>query len=241
MGMISPRCHRTAADVHEHSIEGNDMLAQLASLLVWAIPLLGLLCLAYWWFRLIPACRDTRNRLVKHLEKQLGGFNRFKDLTRSDDPSERIDGFLATIQEVVEHPASDTELRDLDARLEIRGEDATTTRLPSWFERAHNMLRYAIEGFPLLGILGTILPLGLAINSVDTAAGATDISAAVGNFGAAIWTTVWGLICAIVLGVFNAYWEPSFDKLVEQCHRLDGLVLESRKKLRLHLSADTPA
>jgi biopolymer transport protein ExbB/TolQ len=192
----------------------------------------GILCGAAWAFRMIPAFRTAHRNLLVHLETQLGTSNRFQAMTRSPHDGERIDGFLATIQEIIEHPRNAAELEDLSERLTVLTEanNAAATRLPVWFERDHNILRYAIEAFPLLGILGTILPLGFAINS-----GGADITATVGNFGAAIGTTIVGLVCAIGLGILNAWWEPSFARLVEQQHRLDESILAARRKIRLEL------
>jgi biopolymer transport protein ExbB/TolQ len=212
------------------------MLSQFLKLitdpLALGIGVCGILCGAVWMFRLIPAFRTAHRNLLLHLETQLGTSNRFQAMTRSPHEGERIDGFLATIQEIIEHPKNEAELEDLSERLTVLTEsnNAAATRLPVWFEREHNILRYAIEAFPLLGILGTILPLGFTINS-----GTSDISATVGNFGAAIGTTIVGLICAIALGIINAWWEPSFARLVEQQHRLDEAILSARRKIRLEL------
>lgn len=213
------------------------MLSQSLSLITdplsLAILILGLSCGMVWAMRLIPTFNTADRNLLRHLETQVGTSNRFQEMTRSPDQAEQIDGFLATIQEIIEHPRDAAELQQLSDRLSILTEsnNAAATRLPVWFERDHNILRYAIEAFPLLGILGTILPLGFTINS-DT----SDITATVGNFGAAIGTTIVGLICAIGLGFLNAWWEPSFTRLAEQQHRLDESILAARRKIRLELA-----
>lgn len=213
------------------------MLSQSLSLITdplsLAILILGLSCGMVWAMRLIPTFNTADRNLLRHLETQVGTSNRFQEMTRSPHQAEQIDGFLATIQEIIEHPRDAAELQQLSDRLSILTEsnNAAATRLPVWFERDHNILRYAIEAFPLLGILGTILPLGFTINS-DT----SDITATVGNFGAAIGTTIVGLICAIGLGFLNAWWEPSFTRLAEQQHRLDESILAARRKIRLELA-----
>lgn len=213
------------------------MLSQSLSLITdplsLAILILGLSCGMVWAMRLIPTFNTADRNLLRHLETQVGTSNRFQEMTRSPHQAEQIDGFLATIQEIIEHPRDAAELQQLSDRLSILTEsnNAAATRLPVWFERDHNILRYAIEAFPLLGILGTILPLGFTINS-----GTADITATVGNFGAAIGTTIVGLICAIGLGFLNAWWEPSFTRLAEQQHRLDESILAARRKIRLELA-----
>lgn len=213
------------------------MLSQSLSLITdplsLAILILGLSCGMVWAMRLIPTFNTADRNLLRHLETQVGTSNRFQEMTRSPHQAEQIDGFLATIQEIIEHPRDAAELQQLSDRLSILTEsnNAAATRLPVWFERDHNILRYAIEAFPLLGILGTILPLGFTINS-DT----SDITATVGNFGAAIGTTIVGLICAIGLGFLNAWWKPSFTRLAEQQHRLDESILAARRKIRLELA-----
>lgn len=213
------------------------MLSQSLSLITdplsLVILILGLSCGMVWAMRLIPTFNTADRNLLRHLETQVGTSNRFQEMTRSPHQAEQIDGFLATIQEIIEHPRDAAELQQLSDRLSILTEsnNAAATRLPVWFERDHNILRYAIEAFPLLGILGTILPLGFTINS-DT----SDITATVGNFGAAIGTTIVGLICAIGLGFLNAWWEPSFTRLAEQQHRLDESILAARRKIRLELA-----
>ena len=60
------------------------------------------------------------------------------------------------------------------------------------FEKWTNMARTVIEVYPLLGILGTILAVAAALPALEAndADAMTDIMRL---FGAAIWSTIWGL------------------------------------------------
>jgi biopolymer transport protein ExbB/TolQ len=214
-------------------------MADLSRLMVILIPIFGLAGIGVWVFFLIPTYRRVQKSLDEDLKKKLGDFDRHIDLTSSDNAAERIDGFLKTIQEIVDHPKSTGESNDFYERLKILAESRSQARLPAWFETCHNVMRYSVEAFPLVGILGTILPLGLELTSTGSSSAPADITAAVGNFGSAIWTTFEGLFVAIILGVLNACWEPSFDKLTEQSHALEMVVLEARKKLRLRLDLES--
>src|SRR5438067_943618 len=185
---------------------------------------------------------NTRNRRVRQLESHLtnlvGGLSRRSD----DDPShtidERIDSFISDIREVIQHPREPGEVRRLYDRI-VSKDELRRYLQGTKFETWYNVARTGIEIYPLLGIIGTVLAIGLGLNVPRTpapvapaAAPTTSVSPApapapadsstgpsteaiVQNFAGSIWATLTGLLCAIIFMMWNAYLEPSFTRLLE--------------------------
>lgn len=103
-------------------------------------------------------------------------------------------------------------------------------------EQLWSSLRALLEVFPILGILGTVCAMALAADSKGSAEEASNrLAAVMGNFGDAMYSTIWGLGSAavgmILLGVFAPRVEQWFEDIrefktlvhkAEHIHRTEG-------------------
>jgi len=128
------------------------------------------------------------------------------------------------------------------------------------FETVYNVVRDMIQAYPLMGILGTVLAIGVglssghpdaaaapgttpaaAVRSVDAPAGEAAVNGAAGDiikdFKNAIWSTVWGLIFGLGFMGVNAALEPSFTRLVEHRANVRNILLEANRAVSMR--ADT--
>lgn len=237
------------------------MMQSLTDHFYWFILLLGVVHAAGF-----IALLQARNRRVRQLESHLtnlvGGLSRRSDQDPTHTVDERIDSFIADIREVIQHPHSSGEVQRLYERI-VSKDELRRYLQGTKFETWYNVARTGIEIYPLLGIIGTVLAIGLGLNSrsvnLDAAGVATDssmtspadhpgssdsasppapvpqTSAIVRNFANSIWATLVGLLCAIVFMMCNAYLEPSFGRLIE--HRINVRNVISHAKSQLGLAA----
>ena len=170
-------------------------------------------------FRYLAWERRRQSRwLADHLENLLQGFSSRADRDPYQTIDEQIDAFLANIQEALDDPARDDDRRRLYEQIMVKDETKKYLR-GSRFETLYNLARTAIEVYPLLGIMGTVLAIGLALNGPagDLATAATE--RIVRNFAGSIWATLAGIGCGIILLLVNSLIEPAFTRLLD--HRWD--------------------
>ena len=98
------------------------------------------------------------------------------------------------------------------------------------FESAWNVARTGIEIYPLLGVLGTIFALWLAMREPSADASAT-VGAIVQRFGLAIDSTFAGLAIAVFLMVVNSFLETLFVRLAENRRAVRQLVTQVKRDL----------
>lgn len=132
-------------------------------------------------------------------------------LDRRTSLGDQIEAFIADIREVLDNPDRVGDRPTLLTRIAILDERRNYLKSLG-FDTWYNVARAMIEAYPLLGILGTILAIGLA---VDTP-GATSVAVIVSRFGQAIWSTCAGLVAALVLMFINSLYEPAFIRMSEQ-------------------------
>src|SRR5207248_2992960 len=131
---------------------------------------------------------QTRNRRVRQLESHLtnlvGGLSRRSDHDPTHTIDERIDSFISDIREVIQHPREPGEVRRLYDRI-VSKDELRRYLQGTKFETWYNVARTGIEIYPLLGIIGTVLAIGLGLNAPRTpvpvapaAAPTTSVSAA---------------------------------------------------------------
>src|ERR1700722_13287281 len=127
--------------------------------------------------------------LAAHLDNLVQGFSSHADRDPYATLDERIDAFLANIHEVLTDPSRGPDPQKLHEQLLLKDETKKYLR-GSTFETLYSLARTGIEIYPLLGIMGTVLAIGLALNahspdSVDAATSATE--RIVRNFSGSIW------------------------------------------------------
>jgi biopolymer transport protein ExbB/TolQ len=80
------------------------------------------------------------------------------------------------------------------------------------FETGYNFCRTMIEAYPIAGILGTIVAIGVVLRGDP---GQDGVKLLVTTFGESIWATFAGLSAAVTLLALNSLMETSFDRLSE--------------------------
>lgn len=157
------------------------------------------------WYR-----RDVRN-----ISAALDSFTRdvrFRSvLDRNCHLCDQIEAFLADINEVLEKPDRKADRAVLSQRIHILDEKRIYLQSMG-FETAYNFCRTMIEAYPIAGILGTVMAIGVVLRGK---AGEDSVQLLVSKFGESIWCTFAGLSAAVTLMALNSLMETSFDRLSE--------------------------
>ena len=156
--------------------------------------------------------------LAGHLENLIQGFASRADRDPYPTIDEQIDAFLANIHEAMNDPSRQRDRAALHDQITAKDETKKYLR-GSRFETFYNLARTGIEIYPLLGIMGTVLAIGLALHSQGAGDPATATERIVRNFAGSIWATLAGVGCGVVLLLVNAVLEPGFQRLLD--HRWD--------------------
>lgn len=152
--------------------------------------------------------RHSLQKIAATLDDFTRGIKHRSVLDRSSHPSDQIEAFLADVAEVLDSPIRKEDRQTLWQRINILDEKRKYLHSLR-FETCYNVCRSMIEAYPLGGILGTILAIGLVVlEGSDATAGLI-----VQRFGQAIWSTCAGLVVAVVLMFFNSVVETAFVRL----------------------------
>ena len=171
------------------------------------------------------ARRDMRT-LAETLEKFTAGLGHRSRLPGTAHLSDHIDAFVTDVQEALGHPEDREQVRTRIRILDERRDYLDSYR----FESAWTVARSGIEAYPLLGVLGTIFALWLAMRG-PTGDGEAAVGAIVSRFGVAIDSTFAGLAMAIILMIVNSALETLFRRLLESRRQVRDLVLRSKQEL----------
>ncbi len=208
-----------------------------------------------------------RRAVVRHLQvflhSLLGKIEGTSDLLPATDPDDQIEAFLQDTRAVLTNDFYRPMRADIARRLVAKLEQWSPFR-SKWFETSYSVCRSGVEVYPLLGILGTLVAMNVALQTQQvtaeasltadaqsvagqadaatrrqlqadqansqTQAGAENagpaeqlpqwstssaVTSILDSFGAAISSTIAGLVVAVVLMVLNAAVEPSFARLTE--------------------------
>lgn len=185
-----------------------------------------------FFFGLWLAFRGRLRRLAAMLEDFTRGLRQRSVLDRSAHLTDQIEAFLADVNEVLQHPERTEERRSLLERMRILDEKRRYLQSMS-FDMWYNVARSMIEAYPLMGILGTILAIGLVVAEGDQAS----VAAIVLGFGQAIWSTCAGIVLALALMFINSFVEPGFIRLMEQ----QRLVRETISRVKGFLGERAPS
>lgn len=189
------------------------------------ILILGALHLVAFWILRIWAGRDIRS-LAQLLERFTDGFHHRSRLDWRGHLTDQVDAFVTDVRESLDNP---NDREQLSQRISIL--DEQRPYLASFrFETCWNVARSGIEIYPLLGVLGTIFALWLAMREPASDSSAT-VGAIVERFGVAIDSTFAGLAMAILLMVVHSYYETLFTRLTENRRTVRDMVLQVKREL----------
>lgn len=200
-----------------------------------AILVVGVLHLLFFGGLWLWARRDLRS-MAHSLDQFTAGLKHRSRLDWTGHLSDQVNAFIADIQEAL----SDPEDRDV-IRNRIRILDERRDYFDSFrFETAWNVARTGIEAYPLLGVLGTIFALWLAMRGRAEEGGAA-VSEIVSRFSVAIDSTFAGLAMAVVLMLVNSGVETLFNRIVENRRHVREVVLAAKRELMTPAGDDTAA
>jgi len=190
---------------------------------VFAMHLFAFFVLWLWWRRDLRA-------IVSSLDDFTRGLRHRSVLGSDGHLTDQIDAFLADVREVAESGAAE-DRQSLFHRMSVLDEKRRYLN-SMFFETGWNICRTLIEAYPLLGILGTILAIGAALQTgVQTQS--VSVGLIVGRFGEAIWSTFAGLAAAIVLMMLNSFLEPGFERLTENRAAVRETVGRAKRELAI--------
>ncbi|MBC8289209.1 MAG: MotA/TolQ/ExbB proton channel family protein [Planctomycetes bacterium] len=205
-----------------------DSLSAVSTMFIggaFAIHLFAFLVLWIWWrrdLRAIAGSLDEFTRGLKHRSL----------LDATGHLSDQIEAFLVDVREVLELPEAGEERKTLGHRIAILDEKRRYLN-SMFFETSYNICRTMIEAYPLLGVLGTILAIGAALQTGDGESASATVSTIVSRFGDAIWSTFAGLSAAVVLMFLNSSLEPRFQRLAENRRHVRDTVALAKRELTL--------
>ena len=201
-----------------------ESLSAASTLLIAILGVVHLLLfvLLWLWFR-----NDLR-RIAGALDDFTRGLHHRSVLDRRGHLSDQIEAFLSDVNEILDSPGQADDRQVLLNRINILDEQRKYLQSLG-FEISYNMCRTMIEAYPLLGILGTILAIGGALQSGPDAS----VSVIVQRFGEAIWSTCAGLVAAVLLMFVNSMVETPFLRLAENRQHVAQMVAKVKRVLAL--------
>ncbi|MFP6764620.1 MAG: MotA/TolQ/ExbB proton channel family protein [Planctomycetaceae bacterium] len=175
--------------------------------------------------------RDLR-AIAGSLDEFTRGLKHRSLLDRQGHLTDQIEAFLTDVREVIEQPEPGSERKTLSQRIAILDEKRRYLN-SMFFETSYNICRTMIEAYPLLGVLGTILAIGAALQTGDAEGASATVSTIVSRFGDAIWSTFAGLTAAVLLMFLNSLLEPRFRRLAENRMHVRETVALAKRELAL--------
>lgn len=205
-------------------------LSSLSTLVIAGLFVLHLLAFFVLWLWSLRDRRRIRMTLF-HFTKGLSS----QSLTGESTGADQIDSFIADIGDVLHSPSRAADREALHARIQILDERRSYLQ-SGLFPTASNVARTMIEAYPLLGVLGTILAIGAALQGADVS-----VQDIVARFGDAIWSTGAGLTAGIILLFVNGVLEPGFQRLIESRQTVRETVAKAKRELALRVRSEPRA
>ncbi len=207
----------------------NELLAYLSSL---STMIIGMVCAVHLFLFFVLWIWSRRD--LKKIASALFDFTRgLKNQSLLDSTahlSDQIDAFLSDVNDVLDEEGRQTDRQALLERMRVL--DEKRRYLSSmFFETIYNMARTMIEAYPLAGVLGTILAIGVALQAGDTEQTTATVGLILGRFGDAIWSTAAGLMAAMLLMFINSCLEPPFGRLSENRRHVRETVSRVKREL----------
>ncbi|MDA0283333.1 MAG: MotA/TolQ/ExbB proton channel family protein [Planctomycetota bacterium] len=213
-------------------LDGLSGLSTLVIVGLFAAHVFGFLVLWIWWRRDLRAIASSLDEFTRGLRQR-------SLMDGSAHLSEQVDAFLADVGEVLEGNGNSQDRHLLYHRMAIL--DEKRRYLSSmFFETSYNICRTMIEAYPLLGVLGTILAIGAALQTGDGADASASVGIIVSRFGDAIWSTFAGLTAAVLLMFLNSVLEPRFQRLAENRANVRTTVAHAKRELAIGSSNSLP-
>ncbi|MEM7810133.1 MAG: MotA/TolQ/ExbB proton channel family protein [Planctomycetota bacterium] len=205
-----------------------DALSELSTVVIAAAAAVHLFAyfILYLW-----SGRDLRV-IAGMLDRFTRGLSHRSSLDTPGRLPDQIDAFLADIRDALDAPPGTPDRAALLSRIRVLDESRGYLNSLG-FATAANLARTMVEAYPLAGVLGTILAIGATLAGGDAAE--PSVSAIVGRFGDAIWSTFAGLVAAIVLMFINGLLEPRFSRVGESRQYVREVVARAKREL---LAAD---
>ncbi|QDT34098.1 MotA/TolQ/ExbB proton channel family protein [Thalassoglobus polymorphus] len=150
--------------------------------------------------------------------------------------SDQIDAFLSDVNDVLDEADRQADRRALLERMRVLDEKRRYLN-SMFFETTYNMGRTMIEAYPLAGVLGTILAIGVALQTSAATQSTATVGIILGRFGDAIWSTAAGLLAAMILMFVNSCLEPAFNRLSENRQHVRETVSRVKRELAFVPSA----
>ena len=147
--------------------------------------------------------------------------------------SDQIEAFLADVNEVLSDPSRKRDREALLQRMSILDEKRKYLHSLT-FDSCYNVARSMIEAYPLAGVVGTILAIGVVLQSDKAADPSTGVTMLVQRFGESIWATFAGLTSAILLMFINGFLETPFTRLSENRVHVRDTVAHAKRELLVH-------
>ncbi|MFQ5731989.1 MAG: MotA/TolQ/ExbB proton channel family protein [Planctomycetaceae bacterium] len=173
--------------------------------------------------------RDLR-QIAGSLDEFTRGLKHRSILGATGHLSDQIEAFIADVNEVLGDPNRQSDRQALLHRMNVLDERRGYLH-SMFFETTYNIWRTMIDAYPLAGVLGTILAIGVALQTTPGGEAAASLDAIVDQFGYAVWSTFAGLASAIVLMFFNSCVEPPFQRLSESRMHVREMVAHTKREL----------
>lgn len=181
--------------------------------------------------------RDLQ-RIASSLDDFTRGLKHRSVLGATGHLSDQIEAFITDVNETLEDSSRRDDRQALLHRMNVLDERRGYLH-SMMFETSYNIWRTMIDAYPLAGVLGTILAIGVALQTGNGDGGSGSVNAIVSQFGNAVWSTFAGLVSAIVLMFLNSCVEPAFQRLSE--NRLHVREMVARAKRELAITSGEPA
>ena len=211
-----------------------DQLSGLSTTII-----LGVAVAHFFYFLILSAWSKSDLRMIAGtLDDFTRGLRQRSVLSKRGNLSDQIEAFIADVNDVLNDPSRVDERKECLVRMNILDEKRKYLDTLK-FDTSYNVCRTMIEAYPLAGVLGTILAIGAALQTKAGEAAVTSVSAIVGRFGDAIWSTFAGLCAAIVLMFINSMVETRFNRL--STNRVNVLEMVARAKRELSMTVEQDA
>lgn len=206
-----------------------EMLQSLSGLSTIVIASACAVHLAVFFLLLGWSKRDLR-RIASSLDEFTRGLRHRSIFAATGNLSVQIEAFVADINEVLEDPERGEDRDALLQRMNIL--DERRGYLHSLvFDTSYNIWRTMIDAYPLAGVLGTILAIGVAMQAEPSGESVSAVSRIVDQFGNAVWSTFAGLASAILLMFLNSCVEPRFYRLAENRVHIREMIGKAKREL----------